>query len=66
MPTMPQTIPLSVQARMRWHKERLMDPVDERKESDGLEMAHQFNTVLNESMVLRDPSVTLTRDCNDH
>ena len=43
-----------------------MDPVDERKESDGLEMAHQFNTVLNESMVLRDPSVTLTRIYNDH
>ena len=36
-----------------------MDPVDERKESDGLEMAHQFK--LNEPMILRDPSVTLTR-----
>ena len=34
---------ISVQARMRWHKVRLMDPENEPVKLDGLEVAHQFN-----------------------
>ena len=50
---------VSVQARMRWHKVHLMDPENEPVNLDGLEVAHQFK--LNEPMILRDPSETLTR-----
>lgn len=38
-----------------------MDPENEPMKLDGLEVATNSNPLLNEPMILRDPSVTLTR-----